>query len=32
MDLSNFTILYVDNVQRSVDFYRPLCLAGSLSS
>ena len=24
MDLSNFTILYVDNVQRSVDFYRPL--------
>lgn len=24
MDLSNFIILYVDNVQRSVDFYRPL--------
>ena len=24
MELSNFTILYVDNVQRSVDFYRPL--------
>tara|TARA_R110001606_G_scaffold351909_2_gene502243 strand:- start:227 stop:604 length:378 start_codon:yes stop_codon:yes gene_type:complete len=24
MDLSNFNILYVDNVQRSVDFYRPL--------
>ena len=24
MDLSNFTILYVKNVQRSVDFYRPL--------
>ncbi|MGO2354293.1 MAG: VOC family protein [Marinomonas foliarum] len=24
MDLSNFTILYVDNVQRSVDFYRSL--------
>ncbi|WP_417526635.1 VOC family protein [Marinomonas shanghaiensis] len=24
MDLSNFTILYVDNVQCSVDFYCPL--------
>uniref|UniRef100_A6VS79 Glyoxalase/bleomycin resistance protein/dioxygenase n=1 Tax=Marinomonas sp. (strain MWYL1) TaxID=400668 RepID=A6VS79_MARMS len=24
MDLSNFTILYVDNVQRSMNFYRPL--------
>ena len=24
MEISNFTILYVDNVQRSVDFYRPL--------
>lgn len=24
MELSNFSILYVDNVSRSVDFYRPL--------
>jgi predicted enzyme related to lactoylglutathione lyase len=24
MDLPNFSILYVENVQRSVDFYRPL--------
>lgn len=24
MDLSNFTILYVENVQRSVDYYGPL--------
>ncbi|WP_191601492.1 VOC family protein [Marinomonas algicola] len=24
MDLSNFTILYVENVRRSIDFYLPL--------